>query len=633
MTKFAFLLRKLRDDRGGNIMYMTAGLLIPIMATVGAGVDLGQAYMAKSRLQQACDAGVLAGRRSMADGVFGTDDEAAARRMFNFNYPAGIYGSTGITFTPTAQGTSEVTGTASASVSTIVMKVFGRTSIALTANCTAKLEISNADIMFVLDVTGSMAQTNSGDSVSKIQALKNEVMSFYDTIAAAQDSSSIIRYGVVPYSSNVNVGRILFASDPTWISTNLTVPSRTGSWVNTSTTGPSTAWSDSSGFSTYANVSPSQTISQSSSNCAGVVPSPQYVNGTVSSGPTTNTTVTGTSPRTTTTTVDTYYNATKYRYNYNSSACRLQQATGIRLSRATTTVVDEYRYNYQTTDFNVAGLLAGSALNVASGTNGATVSASWNGCIMERDTVPFASDVAVPAAAYDLDVDLIPNSEATRWHIAVPNIVHPRASSPGTSQTNSPTVLTTTSDYASYASSSNTSGGWAACPAEARKLSSISRADMQTYINTLQPIGGTYHDVGMIWGTRLLSPTGLYADENSVAANGNPISRHIIFMTDGDMAPNAGIYGFQGQEYLQGRVAAGNTSDLTNRHNARFLAACNAAKSRNMTVWVVGFGTSLNSNLTACASGDKAYQASNAAQLHLQFQAIAAQITRLRLSQ
>ena len=61
MTIRSKLMRRLRTETAGNVMYLTAGMLLPILATIGAGVDLGQAYMAQSRLQQACDAGVLAG--------------------------------------------------------------------------------------------------------------------------------------------------------------------------------------------------------------------------------------------------------------------------------------------------------------------------------------------------------------------------------------------------------------------------------------------------------------------------------------------------------------------------------------------------------------------------------------------
>jgi hypothetical protein len=156
---------------------------------------------------------------------------------------------------------------------------------------------------------------------------------------------------------------------------------------------------------------------------------------------------------------------------------------------------------------------------------------------------------------------------------------------------------------------------------------------MQTYVNNLVAVGGTYHDVGMVWGTRLMSPTGLFASDNAAAPNGAPISRHMIFMTDGQMAPNPGIYGFQGQEYIQGRVGSNDITELTARHNARFQYACNEAKQRNMTVWVIAFGTALNQELVDCASGGSAFQASNSTQLRQRFQQIAQQITRLRLQQ
>lgn len=642
-------LRRLRDDTRGNIMYLTAGLLIPILATIGAGVDLGQAYMAKSRLQQACDAGVLAGRRAMAEGTFDDESIAAANRMFNFNYPAGIYGSTGITFTPRQQGTAEVNGTAAATVQTIVMKVFGVNSIALNANCTAKLEISNADIMFVLDTTGSMTTINPGDTVSRIAALRTEVMAFFDTLAAAQEPESIVRYGVMPYSSNVNVGRLLYAANTTWLSTSMNVPSRVPNF-NTidpaeTSTGPTTTWTESSGFSSWANTG--TTISgKDSTTCPATARTPQYVNGTRISGPNAATPVVTPGANGSSTTANqtvSTWNATKYRYVWSSSNCREQSSTGVRREQidSSNTNNPPYQvfrdYTYRMINYDVSNVLNGTGLSVPTGTAGASEPVTWNGCIMERDTVAFASTAtSVPALAYDLDVDLIPNNEATRWHIAAPHIVHPRATAPSSSQSQTPTDLVTTSDFPDYAAGTNATGGWSACPAQAMKMTELRAADraiLQNYVNTLIAIGGTYHDVGMLWGTRFISPTGLFASENAVATNGNPISRHIIFMTDGDMAPNPGIYGFQGQEYLHRRVGSTATTELTARHNTRFQFACNAAKSRNITVWVVSFGTALNDSMRACASGDKAYQANNAAQLRTQFQSIAAQITRLRLSE
>lgn len=617
-------------------MYITAGLLIPIIATIGAGVDLGQAYMAKSRLQQACDAGVLAGRRAMAEGTFDTEARTAANNMFNFNYPAGIYDSTNVSFTPAQRGSTEVTGTASAQVNTIIMDMFGKENFPLAVNCTAKLEISNTDIMFVLDVTGSMASTNSGDSVNRITALRTETMAFFDTIMAAEVGDAQIRIGVVPYSSNVNVGAILTAANPTWVSNTTTVPSRTGAWVQTGSTAPSTAWSNVSGFTTWTNTG---TIlgGRTSTNCASAIPSPEYTTSTTVSGPTTTNSVSGTNPRTTTTTTVTNFNALRFRHAWVSSACRLQSAPGVRRSTTTSSITETYHYYHSARSFNVAALKTGGTISDPLGSLGASVSTGWNGCIIERDTVAFDDAVAsIPGGAFDIDIDLVPTNEATRWETHIPAFTFPRSATPTGSQSPSPTTMTTTTDIGSYNSSTNVSGGWSACPAAAMKLTPMtaaSRGTFQTYVNSLQPVGGTYHDVGMTWGARLISPTGLFASENNLAPNGTPINRHIIFMTDGEMAPNPGIYGFQGQEFLMNRVGSTDATELEARHNRRFLEVCAAAKSRNVTVWVVSFGTALTSQLRTCASGDNAYQANNSAQLRQQFQSIAQQITRLRLSE
>nr|MCU0731732.1 pilus assembly protein [Hyphomonas sp.] len=343
MAHRSSLLRRLARNRKGNVMYMTAGLLVPLIATVGAGVDLGQAYMAKARLQQACDAGVLAGRREMAEGSFNGTARQAAERMFEFNYPDDIYESTNVNFTASASGASDVSGTASATVNTIIMHMFGKDSFDLEVECTARLEISNSDIMFVLDTTGSMAQTNPGDSVSRIAALRTEVMAFYDTMASARTGTAQIRYGFVPYSSNVNVGQIL---NPGWLNNTASVPSRTGQWVQTGTSGPTTNWSNVSGFTTWTNTGVTRS-DRNSSNCNSTARSPEYVNGTIQSGPTSTPTTTGTNPQTTTTTVVTNYNANRFRWNWNNSACREQRAPGVRRETVTSSVTREYRYTYQ----------------------------------------------------------------------------------------------------------------------------------------------------------------------------------------------------------------------------------------------------------------------------------------------
>jgi hypothetical protein len=80
--------------------------------------------------------------------------------------------------------------------------------------CDASLNFVNTDVLLVLDVTGSMARTSRqqhyDDDERKITALRNAVMALYDELAPIQtqlESQGLrLRYGVVPYSSTVNVG-------------------------------------------------------------------------------------------------------------------------------------------------------------------------------------------------------------------------------------------------------------------------------------------------------------------------------------------------------------------------------------------------------------------------------------------
>lgn len=59
------VLQTLRRDAAGNVVAMMGAALLPLAAFSGAAVDTARLYVVKVRLQQACDAGALAGRKMM----------------------------------------------------------------------------------------------------------------------------------------------------------------------------------------------------------------------------------------------------------------------------------------------------------------------------------------------------------------------------------------------------------------------------------------------------------------------------------------------------------------------------------------------------------------------------------------
>jgi Flp pilus assembly protein TadG len=625
-------LRRLLRDTRGNTYMLVAAALMPLIGIVGSGVDIGRAYMTDLRLQQACDAGVLAGRRAMTGGTYTAAHKAEATKMFNFNFSSdAAYGSTNIAFNSVQDGPSNVVGTATAKLPTTLMRAFGQNEFDLSVNCTAKLEISNVDVMLVLDVTGSMASTNSGDTVNRITALKNATMNFFDTLMAASTGDGRIRFGVVPYDTNINVGQILLAKNPNWLSDDVTLPSRTPLYTTTWGTGTTTYGSPYDGPVTWDGWGNNGgTISGKDSTSCPATPPP------ADSAPTTDG-----SPWQTQTSqyidsngnqVTTYDNNQKYRFwNYqyvwtSSSTCQRQRRRGYFTRTIPSTVTQPpvpvfARYRYEDRVFDVSAFKTGGTVTANVGDNGTNSSASFSGCIIERQTAPFAANQSAPSSAFDMDIDMVPTAnEGTKWQMQARNFAFWR---------NQEATEDTTNDRGSW-------GDWD-CPQAAMKLTTMTAADRSTfnsYIQALDPGGNTYHDFGMVWGSRLLSPTGIFADENSTAPNGRPIQRHLIFMTDGDMYTQMGNLGLQGHEFTMQRVGSTSNNDGTARHNNRFLQLCAQMKSKNVTVWTIDFDSSQTATLVTCASGsDKAMLAANAAALNNQFQAIARQISRLRLHQ
>ena len=651
-------LRSLLHDRTANTIVISAAALIPLMAMIGGGVDASRYYMTASRMQAACDAGALAARRAMTDDTFTAEHEQIGNDFFDQNFAEGMFGVEGGQRTFSSNGEGTVIGTASATLPTSIMGAFGFDSFQVDVSCSAEINISNSDIMFVLDVTGSMADCpdnstcNSGPG-SKIVALREAVMNFYDTVEAATSASAQVRYGIVPYSQQVNVGMSIPVS---MMATRHTYQSRVarfhevqvlvpgngvqiGDWITYS---DRTEWIPrfSSNFGSaneadyrYLNRTgdPTRSNSSDADRCEA------YSGNTFTVGAERWTVMT-----------DTYtLNVWRSGSLDNRAGCsgriiRRRQAT------AADVIPDTYRTEIQFRDWvycpvdtddatpcdvsNPAGSPAGwetvdlstlyddNRISMPLGTSGAMTTVTWQGCIEEAETVVTDNYSPVPAGAYDLDINLVPDTEAKRWKPALLNAVWKREDGSG----NTMNWL--------YQTGNENRPGWV-CPPAARRLSEISRSALSTYINGLTANGQTYHDIGMLWGARFISPRGLFAADNSTAPNGDAISRHIVFMTDGVQVNSTENYSIHGVEWWDRRITGdGNQTEEFNRRAARLQAICRAARQENITVWVVAFGTTLTQNLIDCASPGRAFQANDAQTLNDRFQEIAQKIAALRLT-
>ena len=157
------LFARLAKDTAGNVFAMTAAAVVPMIGVVGGAIDASRMYLVQSRLQAACDSAVLAGRKAMGTTTYDTNAQTRANAMFNFNFQNADFQTTGTTFSASADGNGKLNGTAATSIPMTLMKVFGFSNRNVSVACSADLQIPNIDIVFVLDVTGSMEDDIDGE--------------------------------------------------------------------------------------------------------------------------------------------------------------------------------------------------------------------------------------------------------------------------------------------------------------------------------------------------------------------------------------------------------------------------------------------------------------------------------------
>ncbi|MEM7778967.1 MAG: Tad domain-containing protein [Pseudomonadota bacterium] len=638
-------IRRLAKDNAANTIAISAASLVPLMAMVGGGVDASRYYMAETRMQAACDAGALAARRAMDDLDFSSEHRAIGENFFDHNYPENTFGLKDLSRQYASDDDGIVTGTASGNMPTTVMGAFGYEQFDINVTCSADINISNTDIMFVFDVTGSMGRCPDGTtstcsaSGTRIESLRSSALTFYDTVEASTSDSAQVRYGIVPYSQQVNVGKLI----PTqYMKTSHTYQSREGNlvigpWEETART-----YNRTSGNLTWEPQG-SETYTYNYSDigpCQDRYDELRYFDEFVSTDEASWTLASQSSsnPRTTTYTGVVKYawyggNSDSY-YDWDTGECYLVIDEVHYDANANITITEEreesFDWTYKPVNWDISDVYSTGSVTLPTGWWEENETHTWNGCIEEAETVATATWNPVPSTAYDLFIDLTPSNDAEKWAPMLPSLSYLRRND-GSNYWDSSNWVS-----AELTSTENKSGGYTICPVEARKLAEFnSRTELSDYMassNGFNPSGNTYHDIGMIWGARFISPDGIFAAENQTAPNGESISRHIVFMTDGELQPINYSYNPYGIEWWDRRVTNDGSSGLSDRHASRFQAACRAARNKNISVWVVAFGTDLTQNLIDCATPGRAYSASDATSLDSAFREIAEKIAALRLT-
>ena len=532
------MLRKLRTDTSGNALAIFAAALVPLTIVIGSGLDLSSAYMAKAKLQNACDAAALAGRQSMDGTKWTTANKEEAEKFFYFNFPRGTMKASGLDFDigKDPNDSAQIIGTARAVVPTSLMGLFGFDGIPIEANCDAKRDLGHNDVMLVLDTTGSMARRpSSGGSKDKIDLLRDGTKGLY---RALDDSGngSITRFGIVSYSHTVNVARSLKNRDilkeqlhyqKYYEQRECTQYKSGGYWYQDECTTKRYEDSDDTRRSAY--------YYDSSTRRTAV-----------------------------------YRASTKYEY----------QPVHI---NDTQWADDDNNTNQNRRDFRISG----------------------DGCIEERSSIgETESPFTLLKTVSQDDIDAVAkngNDTKYQWGRYDP-VAHEYPSQVG-------------------------------CPSESKKLKEYgSETAFNNAVSaaTANVTGGTYHDIGMLWGARFLSPTGMFASSNPTKHGIVPVNRHIVFMTDGELDTGDTLYSAFGMNYFDDRLQGTGTQE--EKHISRFHSICNRVKATGTTIWVIALDVGSTGDIKTCATSEAHFYTSDGSDLEEVFEAIGRGIGNLRLT-
>jgi Flp pilus assembly protein TadG len=198
------LLHRGEDKRHqrGQIFWLIAAAIPVLLGFVGLGVDLGLAYVTKTTLSKAVDSAALTAMKNVN---LGTDNalcstSAAAKQginAFNVNYTSipnlSATPTPCVNFSLDANNNTLVNVTASATINTYFIRVFGSSYDTLTVQAAAQAQRNPLVMSLVLDISTSM-DYNGGESALP-PAVQNFVADFDPNDNDTIDHVSAVTFG------------------------------------------------------------------------------------------------------------------------------------------------------------------------------------------------------------------------------------------------------------------------------------------------------------------------------------------------------------------------------------------------------------------------------------------------------
>lgn len=637
-TGLRALVRRMADDRGGNVA-MIMGLVLPllVMVTMG-GVDIHRMSTVRANLQDALDAAALAAARS---DYVKTDD---LNRVGRAALKANLAGYNGITMdenevTFTLANEEIVIANAKVNVKTIAAHIFlppyGQLLdewLPVYAHSEVDRATKDIEVSLVLDITGSMAGNRLGD-------LKTAANDLVDIVVQDVQTVNRTRIALVPYSMGVNPGAYLTAArggitGPTNISG--------ASWM-------SSGWS----AKTIGGISIANPGVFSATGHGLVAGDFVWISGVTSGGTNTLGALLNDKAYKVATsdansfTLDGVNTTGKQAYNANSGIFRKCQIATCEV------VVTSNNHGLQTgDDTRITGVLGMTQMNNSTddGTNTQTNlyrtvtkqtdnTFSLNG-LLGANVSPYLSSGSVQCLEQGCQSYLFQNLASNAWRVRpITSCVSERIGAQKYSD-----VAPSSSTYVgrSYGSSDNP------CLSSVIQPLTSDRSILHNQINGYAAVGSTAGQIGVGWGWYMISPLfgSIFPSDNRPAAYGDHgLLKVVILMTDGEFNTPycngviAGAVSGSGSTAQHINCAATNGNPFQ-----QSVDMCTAMKAKGVLIYTVGFDLATSTGnastvdtardvMTQCATSPAyVYLPESGTSLKSAFAEIGRSISRLRIS-
>ncbi|MEQ1717811.1 MAG: TadE/TadG family type IV pilus assembly protein [Hyphomicrobium sp.] len=203
--------RAFRRSERGNISIMMAQLLVPVVMLAGGAIDFARCMEARSRIQDALDAALLSGIRTLqtnggarvaaiavANKIYGVS--TANMAQLTTNTVKFSVGADGLTLRATGEAKIKTPFLSLASIPELSVISLSQSDGAEAAIGSGKNATFDLEIALMLDVTGSM-------SGARLESLKTAAKDLIDLVVSDDQGRHTSRVAIVPYAAGVNAGK------------------------------------------------------------------------------------------------------------------------------------------------------------------------------------------------------------------------------------------------------------------------------------------------------------------------------------------------------------------------------------------------------------------------------------------